>query len=182
LIVLLLAATAVSFAIGDRIEAAAIAAIVVLDVVLGFVHRGSDGGGFQLPWHRLRSPRRDAALPHLPSARGLNLRVGIDSGPFVAGVIGRTKFGYDLWGDTVNTASRMESHAPDGAIQVTEQTYRLLSEDFEFERRPGVSVKGKGQMTTYLLLTERKRPTRASNLPARPNPSGQSSRAKRAFR
>ena len=95
-------------------------------------------------------------LAELPPARGLDLRVGIDSGPVVAGVIGRMKFGYDLWGDTVNTASRMESHAPDGAIQVTEHTYRLLAEGFEFERRPGVSVKGKGEMTTYLLLRERR--------------------------
>jgi guanylate cyclase len=95
------------------------------------------------------------ALAELPIASGLSLRVGIDSGAVVAGVIGRTKFGYDLWGDTVNTASRMESHAPPGAIQVTERTYRRLEDGFVLERRTGVVVKGKGEMTTYLLLGER---------------------------
>jgi adenylate cyclase len=94
-------------------------------------------------------------LAELPVASGLNLRAGIDSGPVVAGVIGRTKFGYDVWGDTVNTASRMQSHAPPGAIQVTERTYRRLEDEFVFERRTGVVVKGKGEMTTYVLLGER---------------------------
>ncbi|HET9508461.1 MAG TPA: adenylate/guanylate cyclase domain-containing protein [Gaiellaceae bacterium] len=95
------------------------------------------------------------ALADLPVAAGLSLRVGIDSGPVVAGVIGRTKFSYDLWGDTVNTASRMESHAAPGTIQVTERTYRRLEDGFVLERRPGVVVKGKGEMTTYVLLSER---------------------------
>ena len=94
-------------------------------------------------------------LAELPSPAGLGLRIGIDSGPVVAGVIGRSKFGYDLWGDTVNTASRMQSHAPPGAIQVTERTHARLADSFVFERRPGVSVKGKGEMTTYVLLGER---------------------------
>jgi guanylate cyclase len=92
-------------------------------------------------------------LASLPAAAGLSLRVGIDSGPAVAGVIGRTKFGYDLWGDTVNTASRMESHAPPGAIQVTERTRAGLGDGFVLEERPGVAVKGKGEMTTYLLVS-----------------------------
>jgi class 3 adenylate cyclase len=77
----------------------------------------------------------------------------------VAGVIGRTKFGYDLWGDTVNTASRMQSHAPPGAIQVTERTYRQLEDGFVLERRTGVVIKGKGEMTTYVLLGERPEPS-----------------------
>jgi adenylate cyclase len=81
----------------------------------------------------------------------LALRVGIDTGPVVAGVIGRSKFGYDLWGDTVNTASRMESHAPPGGIQVTERTYERVAGRYRFERRDGVEIKGKGLMTTYLL-------------------------------
>jgi len=99
------------------------------------------------------------ALAELRTVSGLSLRIGIDSGPVVAGVIGRTKFGYDIWGDTVNTASRMESHAAPGTIQVTERTYRRLERLFVLERRAGVAVKGKGEMTTYVLLAERSNPS-----------------------
>jgi adenylate cyclase len=82
----------------------------------------------------------------------LEVRIGIDTGPVVAGVIGRAKFIYDLWGDTVNTASRMESHAQPGTIQVTERAYQCLRERYELHPRGTIEVKGKRPMTTYLLL------------------------------
>lgn len=85
----------------------------------------------------------------------LQVRIGIDTGPVVAGVIGRAKFIYDLWGDTVNTASRMESHAQPGTIQVTERTYERLRERYELVPRGSLEIKGKGKMTTYLLLSRR---------------------------
>jgi class 3 adenylate cyclase len=85
----------------------------------------------------------------------LEARIGIDTGPVVAGVIGRAKFSYDLWGDTVNTASRMESHAEPGTIQVTERTYEHLRDRYEFRERGTVDVKSKGPMTTYLLVGRR---------------------------
>ena len=94
---------------------------------------------------------RCAAETGLP----LEVRIGIDTGPVVAGVIGRAKFIYDLWGDTVNTASRMESHAPPGAIQVTEQVQRRLADAYAFHPRGQIDVKGKGSMTAYLLVARR---------------------------
>ncbi|NES71002.1 MAG: adenylate/guanylate cyclase domain-containing protein, partial [Okeania sp. SIO2D1] len=84
----------------------------------------------------------------------LQIRVGINTGQVVAGVIGKRKFIYDLWGDAVNVASRMESSGEPGCIQVTQVTYELLKSKYIFEQRGEISVKGKGKMTTYWLQGE----------------------------
>jgi guanylate cyclase len=93
-------------------------------------------------------------IQKLPSENGssIDFRIGINSGPVVAGVIGRHKFQYDIWGDAVNTASRMESQGVAGKIQVTAATHELIKEDFVFEQRGPVDIKGKGQMNTWFLL------------------------------
>ncbi len=85
------------------------------------------------------------------SGESLALRIGISTGPVVAGVIGTRKFAYDLWGDTVNTASRMESHGIPGCIQVTAGTYHHLQHRYHLEARGRIPVKGKGSMVTYWL-------------------------------
>jgi class 3 adenylate cyclase len=84
----------------------------------------------------------------------LQLRIGLNSGPVVAGVIGTIKFIYDLWGDTVNLASRMESTGVPGQIQVTRSVYNRLHDSFEFESRGAVQVKGKGEIEAWLLHGE----------------------------
>jgi class 3 adenylate cyclase len=96
---------------------------------------------------------REEVPRHLgPAGRPLAVRIGIDTGPVVAGVIGRRKFSYDLWGDTVNTASRMESTGVPGCIQVTERTWRRLRDRYRLERRGPVQVKGKGELVTWFLV------------------------------
>jgi class 3 adenylate cyclase len=87
-----------------------------------------------------------------PGGQPLAVRIGIDTGPVVAGVIGTSKFSYDLWGDTVNTASRMESQGVAGCIQVTARTYERLRDSYRFQRRGPIPVKGKGEILTYILV------------------------------
>ncbi len=85
----------------------------------------------------------------------LEIRIGINTGPVIAGVIGIKKFIYDLWGDAVNVASRMESHGKPGYIQVTETTYYHLKNEYLLEERGTISIKGRGDMITYWLLGKR---------------------------
>jgi adenylate cyclase len=120
-------------------------------------------GGIPLPRADHAEAIAELALAMRPEIAGcaaetglaLEVRIGIDTGPVIAGVIGRAKFIYDLWGDTVNTASRMESHAAPGTIQVTQRAYEHLRERYELHLRGTIEVKGKRPMTTYLLLGPR---------------------------
>lgn len=104
----------------------------------------------------------DMALAMLEAVREVSLtrgpyqvRIGLNSGPMVAGVLGLSKFVYDLWGDTVNVAARMESHGEPGGIQVTEDTHARLEDRFTFEERGTIEVKGKGPMKTFLLRSRK---------------------------
>lgn len=101
----------------------------------------------------------------------IDFRMGIESGPCVGGVIGVRKFVFDIWGDPVNTASRMESHGVPGRIQVGEAAYELLKDDFKLEPRGTIDVKGKGPMRTWFLVGERASGTRPVAAVAREPPS-----------
>ncbi|HAX80839.1 MAG TPA: diguanylate cyclase [Cyanobacteria bacterium UBA11372] len=117
-------------------------------------------GGLPLPQANHASAIAEMALDMLAAiakftakqGKPFNIRIGINTGPVVAGVIGIKRLIYDLWGDTVNIASRMESQGIPGCIQVTQSTYDLLRDKYIFEQRGAIQVKGKGEMTTYLLI------------------------------
>src|SRR5207302_9668689 len=116
-------------------------------------------GGLPVPRPDHAQAIADMALDMLDRVNALNqqhgwavaFRIGVNSGPAMAAVVGRHRFTYDVWSDTVNTASRMESSGAAGRIQVTEETYRRLSMTHRFECRGQIEIKGKGPMTTYFL-------------------------------
>lgn len=117
-------------------------------------------GGLNLPRPDHAEAMADLALAMCASADSFQrsnqlpvaIRIGINAGPVVAGVIGKKKFIYDLWGDTVNVASRMEAQGLSGAVQVPEVLYQRLNAGFEFRQRGRIEVKGKGEMQTYMLV------------------------------
>ncbi len=108
--------------------------------------------------------QREISQFKTPNGQPITLRIGIHSGPVVAGVIGTRKFIYDLWGDTVNIASRMEAQGEPGRIQVTKAIYDRLKKRYKFAERGAIDIKGKGTMTTYWLLERKVKSARIAHL------------------
>ncbi len=105
---------------------------------------------------RMALDMRDYISTHtFRNGQRVSFRIGINSGSMIAGVIGRRKFVYDVWGDAVNIASRMESHGLGNAVQITQTTYELIKNDFVCEPRGTVNVKGKGEMEVWLVVSSR---------------------------
>lgn len=96
-------------------------------------------------------------LEEIPARYGqrLTFQVGMNSGPLITGVIGRAKYQFDLWGDTVNIASRMASTGEAGKVHISQATYELLEEDFSFTGRGQIAIKGRGEMATWFLKGRR---------------------------
>ena len=111
--------------------------------------------GVPIEWGQHATAIVDAALDmqnFIDSYEGFAFRIGVSSGPLVGGVVGTSKFQYDIWGDTVNVASRMESSGQPGRVQISDATYQLIRDDFECELRGEIEVKGKGLMRTWFVL------------------------------
>ena len=102
---------------------------------------------------RMALEMRDYISTHVFNGQRVSFRIGINSGSMIAGVIGRRKFVYDVWGDAVNIASRMESHGLGGAVQITQTTYELIKDEFVCEPRGTVNVKGKGEMEVWFVIS-----------------------------
>jgi guanylate cyclase len=113
---------------------------------------------------RMALEMRDYIATHtFRHGQRVNFRIGINSGSMIAGVIGRRKFVYDVWGDAVNVASRMESHGLGGAVQITQATYELIRDEFVCEPRGTVNVKGKGEMEVWLVVSVKQNDQKAAN-------------------
>jgi class 3 adenylate cyclase len=99
--------------------------------------------------------REELRNHYFPGLAGVQMRFGLHAGPVMAGVLGKRKFSYDLWGDTVNTASRMESTSEPGMIQVSQQVYDRLKDRYELQARGTIDVRGKNELAIYELVGPR---------------------------